>query len=173
MKSCSNCPSHMTKMAAMPIYGKNLKKSSSLEPIDRWPWNLVCSIVYASTTKDYQGCSNYDPGLTLDPFYAKVKFGHILFLLLQNLFFGKYHSFRSQSWFKHSSEWVNEVKWISKVKVIDLEISVMFMSKFFFEVFLLLYFWQFQLIFDPFILFDFLACPQFQRTSPLKRQGQL
>ena len=23
----------MTKMAAMPIYGKNLKKSSSLEPI--------------------------------------------------------------------------------------------------------------------------------------------
>ena len=24
---------HMTKMAAMPIYGKNLKKSSSPEPI--------------------------------------------------------------------------------------------------------------------------------------------
>ena len=22
---CSNCPGHMTKMAAMPIYGKNLK----------------------------------------------------------------------------------------------------------------------------------------------------
>ena len=31
-KDCSNGPSHMTKMAAMPIYGKNLKKSSSLEP---------------------------------------------------------------------------------------------------------------------------------------------
>ena len=27
-----NGPGHMTKMAAMPIYGKNLKKSSSLEP---------------------------------------------------------------------------------------------------------------------------------------------
>ena len=26
---------HMTKMAAMPIYDKNLKKSSSPEPIDR------------------------------------------------------------------------------------------------------------------------------------------
>ena len=26
---------HMTKMAAMPIYGKNLKKSSSPESIDR------------------------------------------------------------------------------------------------------------------------------------------
>ena len=40
----------MTNMAAMPIYGKNLKKSSSPEAIDRWPWNLVCSIVYASTS---------------------------------------------------------------------------------------------------------------------------
>ena len=27
-----NSPGHMTKMAAMPIYGKNLKKSSSPEP---------------------------------------------------------------------------------------------------------------------------------------------
>ena len=26
-------PGHMTKMAAMPIYGKNLKKSSSSEPL--------------------------------------------------------------------------------------------------------------------------------------------
>ena len=33
-KVCSNGPGHMTNMAAMPIYGKNLKKkkkSSSLE----------------------------------------------------------------------------------------------------------------------------------------------
>ena len=44
----------MTKMAAMSIYDKNLKKSSSPEPIDRWPWNLVCSIVYVSTTKIVQ-----------------------------------------------------------------------------------------------------------------------
>ena len=28
MKVCSNGPGHMTKMAAMPIYSKNLKKSS-------------------------------------------------------------------------------------------------------------------------------------------------
>ena len=28
---------HMTNMAAMPIYGKNLKKSSSQEPIDPLP----------------------------------------------------------------------------------------------------------------------------------------
>ena len=39
------------------IYGdmvKTFKKSSSPEPIDQWPWNIVCSIVYASTTKDLQ-----------------------------------------------------------------------------------------------------------------------
>ena len=32
MKVCSNGLCHNTSMAAMPIYGKNLKKSSSLEP---------------------------------------------------------------------------------------------------------------------------------------------
>ena len=31
-KVCINGPGHMTKMAAMPIYVKNLKKSSSPEP---------------------------------------------------------------------------------------------------------------------------------------------
>ena len=34
-KSCSNGLGHMTNMAAMPIYGKNLKKSFSPEPLDR------------------------------------------------------------------------------------------------------------------------------------------
>ena len=31
-KVCINGSGHMTKMAAMPIYGKNLKKSSPPEP---------------------------------------------------------------------------------------------------------------------------------------------
>ena len=35
-KVCINGPGHMTKMAAMPIYGKNLKKSSP-EPASRFP----------------------------------------------------------------------------------------------------------------------------------------
>ena len=43
-KVCINGPGHMTKMAAMPINGKNLKKSSSPEPAGRFPRNLVCSI---------------------------------------------------------------------------------------------------------------------------------
>ena len=43
-KVCINGPGHMTKMAAMPIYGKNLKKSTSPEQAGRYPRNLVCSI---------------------------------------------------------------------------------------------------------------------------------
>ena len=43
-KVCINGPGHMTKMAATPIYGKNLKKSSSPEPGGRFPQNLACSI---------------------------------------------------------------------------------------------------------------------------------
>ena len=41
----------MSKMATMPIHGKNLKKSSSPELKGRWPWNLVCSIGCTSTAK--------------------------------------------------------------------------------------------------------------------------
>ena len=36
-KGCINGPGHMTKMAAMPIYGKTLQKSSSPEPAGRFP----------------------------------------------------------------------------------------------------------------------------------------
>ena len=43
-KVCINGPGHMTKMAAMAIYGKNFKKSSSPEPAGRFPRNMVCSI---------------------------------------------------------------------------------------------------------------------------------
>ena len=63
----------MTNMAAMPIYVKYLKKSSAPEPVDQWPWNLVCSIVNWSTTKVVQIMTLG----SLDPFNAKVKFGHI------------------------------------------------------------------------------------------------
>ena len=45
------CPGHMTKTAAMPIYGKNLKKSSSPEPLGRLPCNLVCNIWGVSSIK--------------------------------------------------------------------------------------------------------------------------
>ena len=48
---CSNGLGHMTKMAVMPIHGKILNKSSSLEPKGRWPWILACIIGCSSTTK--------------------------------------------------------------------------------------------------------------------------
>ena len=55
MKSFSNGLDHMTNMAITLIYGKTLKKkSSSSEPIDRWPRNLMYSIKCGSTTKIVQ-----------------------------------------------------------------------------------------------------------------------
>ena len=50
MKVYSNGPGHMTNIATMPIYGKNLKKSSALEPKGQCLWKLVCGIGYSSTT---------------------------------------------------------------------------------------------------------------------------
>ena len=50
MKIYINELGHMTKMVAMPIYGKNLQTSSPPEPMERWPWNLVCSIGYPNAT---------------------------------------------------------------------------------------------------------------------------
>ena len=73
MKIYTNEWGHITNMAAMPIYGKNLKKSSFPESIDRWPWNLVCCIVYVSTTKVIQIMTPGRPWLII----AKVMFGHI------------------------------------------------------------------------------------------------
>ena len=51
---CSNGPGHMTKIAVMPIDGKTFLKSSTLEPKGRWPWHLVCSIEFSSTTNFVQ-----------------------------------------------------------------------------------------------------------------------
>ena len=65
MKIYTNELGHMTNMAAMPIYSKNLKKSSSPEPIDWWLWNLVCNIVYVSATKIVQSMTLGWPWLIL------------------------------------------------------------------------------------------------------------
>ena len=56
---------HMTNMAAMPYMVKTLKKSSSTKSMNQWPWNLVCSIVYGSTTKLVQIMTLGWPGLIL------------------------------------------------------------------------------------------------------------
>ena len=54
---------------------KKLKKSSSPEPIDWWPSNFVCSIVYASTTKIVQIMTLGWPW----PILRQGQFGHIGF----------------------------------------------------------------------------------------------
>ena len=46
MKIYTNELSHITNMAAMPIYGKNLKKSSP-EPLDRKCLRLACLLRWA------------------------------------------------------------------------------------------------------------------------------
>ena len=58
----------MTKMAAMPIYGKNLKKSSPESEV-LWSWNLACSI--GDSVKLYKVYINDDPGLTLTYFMSR------------------------------------------------------------------------------------------------------
>ena len=61
------------------------------------------------------------PWVDLDTFHAKVKFGHIGFCMGKSenyLFFGNYRSLRSQSCLKHLAKLVNDVEWVSKVKVI-------------------------------------------------------
>ena len=35
-KVCSNGPGHMTKMATMPIYGKNLLKNQKADDLGTW-----------------------------------------------------------------------------------------------------------------------------------------
>ena len=101
-----------------PYMVKTLKKSSSPELIDRWPWNLVCSIVYVSTTKIIQIMT---PGwlwliLRKSQIWShRLLYGKKWKLLL---FFLNYCSLRSQSCLKNSTIWVNEVEWVSKMKAI-------------------------------------------------------
>ena len=66
-KVCINGPGHMTKMAAMPIYGKNFKKSSSPEPVA----DLHETWYVALGTPAILVCSTYDPGVTLTVFTAR------------------------------------------------------------------------------------------------------
>ena len=69
MKIYINDLGHMTNMAAMPLYGKTLKKSYFPEPIDQWPWNLALSVqVLPRLFKLW-------PWVDFVLFYAKVKLG--------------------------------------------------------------------------------------------------
>ena len=63
-KVCSNSVGHMNKMAAMPIYGKNLKKKIFF-PRTQKPMTLKLGMHLGARV-----LSNDDPGLTLTYFTA-------------------------------------------------------------------------------------------------------
>ena len=68
MKVFLNGPGHMTKMAAMPIYGKDLKKiffSGTKRPMTLNLGTRHRVLEY------YKVCSNEDPGLTLTYFTTR------------------------------------------------------------------------------------------------------
>ena len=76
-KIYSNGPGHMTKMAAMPIYGNNLTKTFFSGT--KRPMTMKLGMQHR-VLKYYQTCSNDDPGLT-DLFYGKDKFGPLCFCM--------------------------------------------------------------------------------------------
>ena len=76
MKVCSNGPGHMTKMAAMPIYGKNLKNlhwNQKADDLETW-YAASCARVLPSLFKWW-------PWVDHDLFYGKVKFGPLCFCM--------------------------------------------------------------------------------------------
>ena len=91
MKIYTNECGHMTNMAAMPIYGKNLKKIS-----------IILETVYVALSMQVlPRLFKLLPWVDLDTFYPKVKFGDIGFCM------GKKRnccSLRSQSCLKHSTK---------------------------------------------------------------------
>ena len=64
---CSDGPGHMIKMAATPIYGKNLKIFFSGT---KRPMTFKLGMQHL-VLKYYQVCSNYDPDLTMTYFTAR------------------------------------------------------------------------------------------------------
>ena len=68
MKVCSNDPCHLTKMAAMPIYGVNLLKMVFSKTNRPMTFEL-CIQLWG--LEPYKVCSNDEPGLTLTCFIAR------------------------------------------------------------------------------------------------------
>ena len=81
----------MTKMAAKPVYGRMLQKSSSPEQVDWLPWNLVCSILDSSPSKFVQM-------MTLDWLWPFIWQYNFLCKTENSGFFRNYCSMWPESW---------------------------------------------------------------------------
>ena len=84
-KVCSNGPGHMIKMAAMPIYGKNLKKNLFLPNKKKKKKKKKRQITLRvgmlhRMYEYYQVTSNGDPELTLTYFTARSDLVPYVFL---------------------------------------------------------------------------------------------
>ena len=77
----SNGPDHMTKMATMPIYGKNMKKFF-FSGTKRLMTLKLCMQHWV--LKYYQIYSNDNAGLILTYFNSKVKFGPRCFCMAKS-----------------------------------------------------------------------------------------
>ena len=77
MKVSANGPGHMTKMATMPIYGKNLRNlllwNQKADDLESW--------YAASGTWELLILFKWRPCVDFDLFYRKVKFGPLYFYM--------------------------------------------------------------------------------------------
>ena len=95
-KFVQNSPGHMTKMAAIPKYGKNMNNSSSLDDFE----NLYAALNTGVLPNLFKWC----PWVDLDLFYGKVKFGPLCFCMgksSNNGFFRNYCRIWYKSQFMH------------------------------------------------------------------------
>ena len=115
MKVCSNGPGHMTKMASMPKYGQNLKKSSSLEPKGWRPWNLVCIIGCSSTNEVKRFFLNLQQmTIVMRPSYWHQNFGpNGLSAPAQGLCLNFFSSLTTDFNISSALRWVIQAQWSS------------------------------------------------------------
>ena len=76
-KVCLNGPGHMTNLATMPIYGKNLKKIF-------YGTKMLMTLkpsMHHRVLQYFHVCSNDDPGLTLTYFTARSNLVPFAFVL--------------------------------------------------------------------------------------------
>ena len=95
-----------------PYMVKTLQKSSSPEPVNQFPRNLVCS----SGDSAHHTLFKWWPTVDLDQFYNKVKFVNLGFSTGKSescWFFHKYFSLWPET------NWNNEELWVLKAEVIS------------------------------------------------------
>ena len=112
-KVCSHHPGHMTKMAAMPIYGKNPSKILLLQNRQA---DFHETWYVASGTPAHHSLFKWWPWSDPDLFYGKVKFGNLGFSIgkSENCWF-----FQNICSLRPETNWKNEHMWVLKVKVIS------------------------------------------------------